>query len=98
MRTRWETRQFISETSVKKVLEDVDQSLISVENGVTALDQLAVSAGIPETDWKNRKQVIERLLLRPLRSYRAEITARQARSQMQARAIFEKVNRSDQEE
>ena len=93
LRTRWETRQFITQTSTKKVLEDVDQSLIAVEKGVAALDELASAAGVSQTDWQNRRQVIERLMLRPLRSYRAEVKSRQDRSQMQARAIFDNIDR-----
>ena len=95
MRTRWETRQFISETSARKVLEDVDQSLVAIEKGVESLDELAPLAGVSDKDWKNRKQVIERLLLRPLRSYRAEIKSRQQKSQMHAKAIFDKADPAD---
>ena len=98
LRTRWETRQFINETSAKKVLDDVDQSLIAIEKGVNSLNELAASAGVSETEWANRKQVIERLLLRPLRSYRAEIKTRQDRSQMQARAIFDRASQVDSEQ
>lgn len=97
LRTRWETRQFISQTSTKKVLEDVDQSLIAVEKGVAVLSELAPQAGVSEADWQNRKLVIERLMLRPLRSYRAEVKSRQERSQMQARAIFENIDRPDRQ-
>ena len=88
LRTRWETRQFISQTSVKKVLEDVDQSLIATEKGVTSLDEIAASAGVSDKEWQARKQVIEKLLLRPLRTYRGEVKSRQDRSQMQARALL----------
>lgn len=91
MRTRWETRQFISETSARKVLDDVDKSIVAVEKGVDAMDALATPAGVPDAEWKRRKQVIERLLLRPLRAYRNEIRARQESSQKHSRAIFEKM-------
>ncbi len=88
LRTRWETRQFISQTSVKKVLDDVDQSLIATENGVNSLNEIATSAGVSDKEWQARKQVIEKLLLRPLRSYKTEVKSRQERSQMQARALL----------
>ena len=91
LRTRWETRQFISQTSVKKVLEDVDQSLVATEKGVTSLDEIATSAGVSDKEWQARKQVIEKLLLRPLRTYRAEVKSRQDRSQMQARALLNSI-------
>ncbi len=96
LRTRWETRQFISQTSVKKVLEDVDQSLIATENGVNSLNEIAASAGVSEKEWQARKQVIEKLLLRPLRSYKTEVKSRQERSQMQARALLNSIDRPEQ--
>ena len=95
LRTRWETRQFISQTSSKKVLDDVDQSLIAVEKSVMSLDELATSAGVTDAEWQTRKQVIDRLLLRPLRSYRDAVKTRQTRSQTQARAIFENAESPD---
>ena len=91
LRTRWETRQFISQTSVKKVLDDVDQSLIATENGVNSLTEIAASAGVSDKEWQARKQVIEKLLLRPLKSYKAEVKSRQERSQMQARALLNSI-------
>ena len=98
LRTRWETRQFITETSTRKVLVDVDQSLIAIENGVSSLNEIAASAGVTEAEWEIRKQVIERLLLRPLRSYRAEIKGRQDRSQLHARAVFADAERVDEQQ
>ena len=95
LRTRWETRQFISQTSTKKVLEDVDKSLLAVEKGVTALDQLAATPAVSDADWETRKHVLERLLIRPLRSYRADLNARQSRSEMQAKALFDNVGEKE---
>lgn len=96
MRTRWETRQFISETSAKKVVDDVDKSIIAVEKGVDAMETLAPVAGVPDAEWKMRKQVIDRLLLRPLRAYRNEIRSRQDRSQKHAKAIFDNLNPAEE--
>lgn len=89
LRVRWEVRQSGRESSSNKTLDDVNQSLIAIENAVTALDRLTASAGVSDSDWTTRKQVIERLMLRPLRSFRSETLARQARGQAQARAILE---------
>ena len=76
---------------MKKVLDDVDQSLIATENGVNSLNEIAASAGVSDKEWQARKQVIEKLLLRPLRSYKAEVKSRQERSQMQARALLNSI-------
>lgn len=93
LRVRWELRQSIRETSSRKILDDVDQSLIAIEQGLEAMDSLAESAGVAPGDWQIRKEVIERLMLRPLRSYRNEVHARQVRGQAQARAIIDEANR-----
>lgn len=89
LRVRWELRQSIRETSTRKVMEDIDQSLLAIEKGVESMDALATSAGVSHEDWRVRKEVIERLMLRPLRSYRNEVHERQIRGRAQARAIIE---------
>jgi hypothetical protein len=98
LRIRWELRQSIRETSTRKVLDDVDQSLIAIQSGLESMDAIAVSSGVAPGDWQTRKQVIERLMLRPLRSYRNDIHARQIRGQTQARAIIEEANHNVAEE
>ena len=89
LRVRWEIRQSIEETSSKKSLGDVEKSLLAAEKGVTSMDELAASAGIAQSDWQARKQVLERLMLRPLRTYRTEVANRLARGEAQAKAMME---------
>lgn len=90
LRIRWEIRQSVKETSSKsKILSDVDQSLVAVEKGVASMDPLAVSIGMPEREWQIRKQVIERLMIRPLRTYRTAVQSHLSRGQAEARAILD---------
>ena len=93
LRIRWELRQSIRETSSRKVLDDVDQSLIAIETGVESMDALAASAGVSASEWRTRKDVIERLMIRPLRSYRNEVHTRQVRGQAMARSIIEEADK-----
>lgn len=97
LRVRWEIRQTMVESSSNKLLEDVDQSLLAVEKGIVALDKTWQSAGVSDEEWKTRRQMIERLLLRPLRTYRAEVHARQIRGEAQGQAIVDDALKLDDE-
>ena len=97
LRVRWEVRQTIREDSSKKVMDDVDQSLLAVEKGVAAMNGLAATTGMPDAEWETRKQVIDRLMVRPLRTYRGELQARLTRGQTMARAIIDEATNADSE-
>src|SRR3569832_1619080 len=81
MRVRWELRQMVDGTPSRKTLDNVEQSLLAAERAVAALDQLAPKAGVSPKDWQARKQVLDRIMLRPLRGYRTELAKRVALSQ-----------------
>ena len=98
MRIRWEIRQNGTETSSQKILNDVDLCLIAVEKGVSELNLLAPKAGVSQRDWQTRKNVIDRLMLRPLRTYRDEVQLRQFRGQAKAREIIEEAGKAEENE
>lgn len=93
LRVRWEIRQSVPDSNSTKALDDVNQSLLAIENGITALDAQVASAGIASEEWRVRKDVIERLMIRPLRSYRNEVQSKLTRGQATARAIIEEANK-----
>jgi hypothetical protein len=95
LRIRWEIRQTIAENSSKKILDDVDQTLVAVEKAVAMLDSIAVPAGVPESDWQIRKNVIERLMLRPLRTYRTNVAMKHLRGQTTGKTIFDEATHDD---
>ncbi|WP_010587564.1 spermidine synthase [Schlesneria paludicola] len=97
LRVRWEVRQNIREDSSKKVMDDVDQSLLAVEKGLAAMNELAATTGISDAEWQTRKQVIERLMTRPLRTYRGELQARLTRGQAMAHAIIDEATNADRD-
>ena len=89
LRTRWESRQNTPVLSVRRQLTDVDRSVVAVEKAVTAMNELASSANLSPSDWATRKQVIDRILLRPLRSYRTDLQATATKAEGRTRAIIE---------
>ena len=89
LRTRWESRQNTPVLSVRRQLTDVDRSVLAIEKAVTAMNELAPSASLSPDDWAIRKQVVDRILLRPLRAYRADLQATATKTEGRTRAIIE---------
>jgi Spermine/spermidine synthase domain len=73
LETRWLNRGLIKPTSAQIVLNDLERSIDAVESTLATMDQLRSTVGIREADWSARRSVLERALVRPLRSYRAEL-------------------------
>jgi len=73
LRTRWELRQSHPVRSTHRQILDIDRSVIAIERAVQTMDTLYASANLSETDWELRKQVVDRILLRPLRAYRSQL-------------------------
>lgn len=92
LRVRWEVRQANPERSSLKSLDDADQSVLAIEHAVASLDAIAMSAGVSGQEWQTRKEVIERLMLRPLRTFRTAVQSRHSRGASEARAIVEEAN------
>ena len=89
LRTRWESRQNTPVLTVARQLTDVDRSVVAIEKAVTAMAELAPSTNLTSDDWATRKQVVDRILLRPLRSYRASLQATVQKNEGRTRAILE---------
>ncbi len=89
LRTRWESRQHAPVLTVPRQLTDVDRSVVAIEKAVTALGELAPSANLTDDDWATRKQVVDRILLRPLRTYRTELRSSVQKSESRTRALLE---------
>jgi len=89
LRTRWESRQNTPVLTVRRQLTDVDRSVVAIEKAVTAMNELAPSTSLSPDDWTTRKQVIDRILLRPLRAYRTDLQATATKTEGRTRAILE---------
>ena len=75
--------------SVRRQLTDVDRSVVAIEKAVTAMNELAPSVYLSPDDWATRKQVVDRILLRPLRAYRTDLQATATKTEGRTRAIIE---------
>lgn len=88
MRTRWETRQGQVLKTPRRQMSDVDRSVVAIDKAVQVMSTLHTDAQFSDADWESRKQVIERMLLRPLHAYRAQLQATASRSESRAQAAM----------
>jgi hypothetical protein len=88
LRSRWEVRSHSEIKSVRLALQDVDRSVVLAEKMVQAMDELVPSTSVSAADWRTRQEVIDRVLLRPLRGYRAELTAQNRQQKARAEAAL----------
>jgi hypothetical protein len=85
LRNRWESRQSYAIKSAKRQLSDVDRSLVAVDKGIQTLAAWHADAQVSDADWATRKQVLERILQRPLHDYRTQLQANATRSETRNR-------------
>jgi hypothetical protein len=95
LRSRWEVRSASQIKSVRLAIQDVDRSIVVIEKIVRAMDELAPSAGVAASDWQVRKEVIDRVLLRPLRGYRAELLAQNVANKAKTDAALREVKNNE---
>jgi hypothetical protein len=70
---RWTNRGLGKPASPQVVLNDLERSIETAESTLTLMDRLHDSVGVCEADWSARRSVLERGIVRPLRTYRAEL-------------------------
>ena len=73
LKTRWDVRSTRPPGIPKNVLRDVELSLVAAEKAIDRLDGFTAEAGVSRADWQSRREVLERGLVRPLRSYRTKL-------------------------
>ncbi len=73
LKYRWMNRGLGRPESTRIVLNDVDKSIYAAEAAFDAMEKLCPQTGFAPADWHARRDVLERLLVRPLRSYRTEL-------------------------
>jgi spermidine synthase len=59
---------------------DAEESITVIKRTLDTMDSLAAAAGVAQTDWDARRTVLERQLVRPLRTYRARVTQQISRA------------------
>jgi Spermine/spermidine synthase domain len=73
LKLRWNNRGLGKPKSAQIVLNDLDRTIGAAESTFAEMEKLRRLVGISETDWLARREVIERALVRPLRSYQSEL-------------------------
>lgn len=86
LRARWEARQGSSVLPPRRQIADADRTIVAIEKAMAAMEQWQPEAGIAATEWESRKQVIDRILLRPLRAHRTQLQAVATRSEARTQA------------
>ncbi|MDP1796871.1 MAG: hypothetical protein Q8K78_05295 [Planctomycetaceae bacterium] len=90
LRGRWEARNQRPLKAAQVTLQEMERSQLAVEHALEAMGPLAAEAGHTAEDWASRKEVIERMLLRPFRSHRDELVVRVRESEARTKAILDK--------
>lgn len=70
---RWENRGQKPSGSTQVMLIDVEKSISAIERSFAVMETLAPEMGIADADWQARRTVLERGLVRPLRTYRSQL-------------------------
>ena len=70
---RWNNRRAIAPSSSQIVLQDLEQSISATELALESMSELHASTGLSDKDWEARESIMEKRLLRPLRTHRGRI-------------------------
>lgn len=86
LKLRWKNRAADKPTSAEVALNDVDRTVDILERALREMDRLRRELGWPKSQWQPRRDVLERLLLRPLRTYRAELLPHHRNEEIQSQS------------
>lgn len=86
---RWEARTAWEPRSAVRVQQDVDLSVQAGRRAMEQMQELAVAAGIPEADFRQRRQFVHAALISPLRTYCEQVLAHRMKTESPAAAQAE---------
>ncbi|MEX0727403.1 MAG: hypothetical protein WD065_14100 [Planctomycetaceae bacterium] len=81
LKIRWDNRGQMNPESTRIALNDINQSLIAVEQTFDHMDGLRGEIGVSPDEWDARKRVVEKGLVRPLHTYRSKLMPLHLREQ-----------------
>ncbi len=87
MKVRWHRRMNAHQESSRIVMNDLEKSLSVADRSIELLGQLAEQAGIGTDAAKLRQQVLERELLRPLRTFRGKVLPKYQKAEERRREL-----------
>ncbi|WP_339731156.1 hypothetical protein [uncultured Gimesia sp.] len=69
LKTRWDNRSQARPVTSKQALHDIELSISAIEMAFKTMADIHAEVGISEEDWRLRKLVLDRTLVRPLETY-----------------------------
>ena len=73
LKGRWNNRGLVKPPSAQILLNDLERSVGAVDSAFSEMEKIRADVGVAAADWQARRDVLERSLIRPLRSYRTEL-------------------------
>lgn len=73
LKRRWDNRSQARPVTSKQALHDIELSLSVIEQTFDTMRELHDPVGISNEDWRLRKLVLERTLVRPLQTYHSRV-------------------------
>jgi Spermine/spermidine synthase domain len=73
LKVRWNNRGLIKPPSLRIVLNDLEGTISAAESTFAEMEKLRSEVGVAESDWQARREVLERVLVRPLRAYQSSL-------------------------
>jgi hypothetical protein len=73
LKLRWEARSGVRPADVREAINDIDTTVLAVEQTFDVMEKLTVDAGLPSDLWASRRRVLEQNLIRPVRNYQFQL-------------------------
>ncbi|MDA0835110.1 MAG: hypothetical protein O3A29_17695 [Planctomycetota bacterium] len=92
LKIRWDNRGQMTPESARIAMNDVEKSLVAVERTFDCMNGLRSEIGLSDEEWDARKTVVEKGLVRPLRTYRNKILPIHQREQRRINKMIKASN------
>lgn len=73
LKTRWDNRSQAPPVTSKQALHDIEISISAIELAFETMGEIHEGAGVSQKEWRLRKQVLDRTLVRPLQTYHTRV-------------------------
>ena len=87
MNVRWKRRMAARQESSRVVMNDIEKSLSVADRSMKLLEELAVQIGVEPDAVERRQIILERELLRPLRTYRGKVLPKYQKAEERLREL-----------
>ncbi len=96
LKTRWDNRSQASPVTSKQALHDIELSIAAIETAFETMETLHETVGISQDDWRLRKLVLERTLVRPLQTYHSRVLPHHyKKNREEAKQLLDQLNLPD---